>query len=68
MQSEARPPQVNIRMPEILRDTIRRLAVLNGRSMNSEIVQVLKEYAFKNSEVSAALTAETSDLPQSTQG
>lgn len=68
MQNELRPPQINIRMPEILRDTIRVLAGLNGRSMNSEIVQVLKEYAHKNSEVLTALTARTSDLPQSTQG
>ncbi|EBB7877454.1 Arc family DNA-binding protein [Salmonella enterica] len=63
MKNEVRPPQVNIRMPELLRDTIRTLASLNGRSMNSEIVQVLKEYVHKNSEVLTALTARTSDLP-----
>ncbi|MGG2141202.1 Arc family DNA-binding protein [Symbiopectobacterium sp. RP] len=63
MQNEVRPPQVNVRMPEILRDTIRKLACLNGRSMNSEIVQVLKEHAHKNSKVLTALTARTLNLP-----
>ncbi|PHM61175.1 hypothetical protein Xish_00297 [Xenorhabdus ishibashii] len=45
-----RPPQVNIRMPNDLRITLRMLAKIHGRSMNSEIVHALNKYASINGE------------------
>ncbi|WJR66944.1 Arc family DNA-binding protein [Neorhizobium sp. CSC1952] len=44
--------QIALRLPEELRDRIRRHAEENGRSMNSQIVHML-EYAFDDMDVSA---------------
>ncbi len=50
MTQGPRPPQVNIRMPDSLKKSLRLLAKINNRSTNSEIVQALSEYVSRNSE------------------
>ncbi|RLM26489.1 hypothetical protein BIY29_05360 [Brenneria alni] len=50
-------PQTNLRIPQQVKDGLKRIAARNGRSMNSEIIQVLVEHLNKNGE---ALTTRNS--------
>lgn len=58
MARDSRPPQVNIRMPDTLKDSLRLLAKINNRSANSEIVKALKEYVSRNSEALATCNSQ----------
>lgn len=63
MISSRRMPQTNIRMPGWLREDLKRLAELNGRSLNSEIVQVLKTYANVEAPTAGTVRASVSNQP-----
>ncbi|AWK14173.1 Arc family DNA-binding protein [Candidatus Fukatsuia symbiotica] len=51
-------PQFNIRMPKEFMEAIKNIAAKHGRSMNSEITQILKDHISKNSKTPVATTAE----------
>ncbi|MCC8375902.1 hypothetical protein CKY10_01370 [Photorhabdus sp. HUG-39] len=61
-------PQFNIRIPIEFRDAIKNMSLKNGRSMNSEIVQALKDYIIKNSEAPTAGTVRASNLSKTEEG
>lgn len=42
-------PKFTLRIPSELLEKVRKLATLNGRSVNKEIEHLLKEYVEKNS-------------------
>lgn len=50
-------PQFSLRMPSYLMEAVKEIAMKNGRSINSEIVQLLKEYVTKNHEVGGTRNA-----------
>ncbi|OTA15416.1 hypothetical protein Xbed_03592 [Xenorhabdus beddingii] len=50
MSNIGRPPQVNIRMPSEVRESLKNIASIQDRSMNYVIVKALKEYIDRNSE------------------
>ncbi|WP_081461604.1 Arc family DNA-binding protein [Photorhabdus asymbiotica] len=50
MSNIGRPPQVNIRMPNEVRESLKCIANTQDRSMNYVIVKALKEYIARNSE------------------
>ena len=43
-------PKFTLRIPEELLDKVKQLAAANGRSVNKEIEQLLKEYVTKNAD------------------
>ncbi|WP_338631114.1 Arc family DNA-binding protein [Clostridium baratii] len=43
-------PKFTLRVPAELLDKVRKLATINGRSVNKEIEQLLIEYVNKNSD------------------
>lgn len=43
-------PKFTLRIPQELLDKVRKLAELNGRSINKEIEQLLIDYVNKNSD------------------
>lgn len=48
--SEKRPrpykhPQINLRIPEDLKEKVQKLADKNNRSMNAEIIHILEQYS-----------------------
>lgn len=56
-EKKARPyknPQINLRIPEELKNRIQRVANVNNRSMNAEIVNML-ENSVKNAEIDLEL-------------
>lgn len=62
-------PQFNLRMPQDLMLSMKELAEINGRSMNSELVQIVKEYVAKNNETpKCSNTDGVSNLSTSKQG
>lgn len=46
-------PQMNLRIPQQVKDGLKRVAARNRRSMNSEVIQVLIEHLNKNDEAPA---------------
>ena len=53
MKKTNRNPQVNIRMPDDLKISLKEIAEKNDRSMNYVIVQALNEFVTKCSEAPA---------------
>ncbi|WP_164880267.1 CopG family ribbon-helix-helix protein [Klebsiella michiganensis] len=55
MKKTNRNPQVNIRMPDDLKKSLKEIAEEKDRSLNYVIVQALKEFATKCSEAPVVL-------------
>ncbi|EIV5318641.1 TPA: CopG family ribbon-helix-helix protein [Klebsiella pneumoniae] len=53
MNKTSRNPQVNIRMPDDLKKSLKEIAEEKDRSLNYVIVQALKDFAAKCSEAPA---------------
>lgn len=58
----ARPPQINVRVPTELKEQIHKAAELNGRSVNSEIVNRLEQSLILHSEPERLITAQQAKL------
>ncbi|MDC9591326.1 Arc family DNA-binding protein [Xenorhabdus sp. XENO-10] len=62
MSKIERLPQVNIRMPNDMRNSLKYIANVQDRSVNYVIVKALEEYISKNGETPTAGTVRASKL------
>lgn len=68
MSAASELQKINIRLPEGYRDNLKLMAKENGRSLNSELVFIIKKYLVQYGKTPTAATVRVLSLPASAQG